>query len=79
MSVEAKVKIVPFIAHDKNGKLDIEGDYLVLKIHKVMLGSMANHLKSTSDQRKASRSMRRLGYVIADAANSIYAERDNNA
>lgn len=76
MSVETEQKqsIVPFVAHTEGGEFSVEGDYLVIKLHKVMLGSMSNHLKATPQSRKASRSMRRLGYVLQDAATTFYSD-----
>lgn len=74
VEVEQKQSIVPFVAHNEGGEFAVDGDYLVVKIHKVMLGSMSNHLKATPQSRKASRSMRRLGYVLQDAAAIFYSD-----
>lgn len=72
--LEEKKSIVPFVAHNDDGNFAIEGDYIVVKLHKVLLGSMSNHLKATPQSRKASRSMRRLGYVLQDAATTFYSD-----
>ncbi len=46
------------------------GTYLM--VQKGIMGALANQLKSTSNRRKGSSILRKLGYVLADCGNLQY-------
>ena len=50
-----------------------EGDgTVVVKIQKGILGSMANQLKNTNNQRKGASIIRKLGFELARAGDVLY-------
>jgi len=53
-------------------ELDRENGVVILEIKKGIIGPLANQLKNTSDQRKASSILRKLGFVLAESGDYLY-------
>lgn len=45
---------------------------VVIIIQKGIVGALSNQLKNTSNRRKASSILRKLGYVLSDCGNILY-------
>ncbi len=52
--------------------IDEEGGSVMVEIQKGILGSMANQLKDTNNQRKGASIIRKLGFELARVGNILY-------
>lgn len=53
-------------------EIDEERGTVMVEIQKGILGSMANQLKNTNNQRKGASIIRKLGFELARAGNILY-------
>ncbi len=53
-------------------EIDEERGTVIVEIQKGILGSMANQLKNTNNQRKGASIIRKLGFELARAGNILY-------
>lgn len=52
--------------------IDSSSGEVILVIQKGILGALANQLKNTSNRRKGSSILRKLGYVLSDCGDILY-------
>lgn len=53
-------------------EITTDEDFVVIKIHKGMIGSLSNQLRNTNNARKGASILRRLGFDLKKIGNDLY-------